>query len=131
MSPTPDEPWVIVLARRPANRQLLAEVIESTGCGAHSVGSLEEVDDALDKETYALGLVDLDGYTPQVWAMLRRLADRGVPSVVMTRSRTEEIQEETLKIGVRSVLEKPVGKANLKALVRSLVKASGPSSPDT
>lgn len=125
MRPTSDEPCVLVVAHRAANRQLLTEVIETLECTVRGAEELGDVDVALGEGSFALALVDLDGFPRQVWETLRALADREVPIVVMTRSRTEEIQETTLKIGVRTVLEKPVGKGNLRALVRSLVTPSG------
>lgn len=125
VGPRSDDPRVLVVARRAANRQLLTEVIETLECTVRGAEQLRDVDAALGEGSFALALVDLDGFSRQVWGTLRSLADRGVPIVVMTRSRTEEIQDTTLKIGVRTVLEKPVGKGNLRALVRSLVTPSG------
>lgn len=115
-------PRALLVARKPANRRLLGELLEGEGLEVVEVDDTESARSQIEGATaFDVALVDIGGLTPQVWEICEVLGDRGTPVVVVVPSRTDEVQDATLKAGVHSVLEKPLQKANLKALVGSLV----------
>lgn len=114
---------LLVLARNEPNRELIREVLADLGFAVQAVASPEDVSELLERsEMPALAIVDVDGFGDTIWSACRLLTEREVPVVVLTRQRTEAVQEATLKIGARSVLEKPLRKANLRAIARTVAR---------
>lgn len=112
---------LMVVVRKAANRRLIREALTEAGFEVVAVEDPSEIPDRLDLEPPpALGLVDVDGFGEPVWEACSQMVEADVPVIVLTRQRTEAIEQRTLKIGVRNVLEKPVRKANLLALARTL-----------
>lgn len=113
----------LLVARNPANRELLSEVLRKEG---FEVVESDGVDDAHKRvETtpgLAVCLMDIGGLTPEAWTVCEDLSDQGVPVVVIAPSRTDQVHDATLKAGVHSVLEKPIKKANLQAILGSFVE---------
>lgn len=112
---------LMVVVRKAVNRRLIREALTEAGFEVVGVEDPSEIPDRLEIEpTPALGLVDVDGYGEAVWEACSAMVEAGVPVIVLTRQRTEAIEQRTLKIGVRNVLEKPVRKANLVAIARTI-----------
>lgn len=114
-------PRALLVARNPANRRLLGELLEGEGLEVVESEAVEDAREQVEGSTgLSLGLVDIGGLTPEIWNVCEALSSDGVPVVVLAASRTDEVHEATLTAGVHSVLEKPLQKANLKAMVGSL-----------
>lgn len=113
-------PSAVVLARKEANRRLLAELLTEAGLDVETYAEPEEAETAAGEGPVSLAMVDVDGFGSEVWAVCKALVAADVSVVLITSSRTDRVQEATLSLGVRSVLEKPLRKANLTALVRTL-----------
>lgn len=111
----------LLLARNPANRRLLGELLEGEDLEVVESDAVEDASKRLGSlGDLALGLVDIGGLTAEVWDVCSDLGEEDVPVVVIVPSRTDEVHDATLRAGVHSVLEKPLQKANLKAIVGSL-----------
>lgn len=112
---------LMVVVLKAVNRRLIRETLTEAGFEVVAVQDPGEIPDHLDPDDPpALGLVDVDGFGDEIWAACSTLADAGVPVVVLTGQRTEAVEQRTLQIGVRNVLEKPVRKANLVAIARTI-----------
>lgn len=109
---------MLVVARKEANRRLLEGFLDEQGLPVEGVSDLDEL--TLGEDPPAASIVDIDGYGEEIWAVIDRLRDAGSAVVVLTRYRTKKIQEATLRHPVRTVLEKPVRKAQLQAIVETL-----------
>lgn len=123
---TGDVPMAYLLGRNDTNRRLIADLLRSDGMEVESSGDLKVAAARAESGPAPnLAIVDVDGYPSDVWPVCEGFVRLGVPVVVLTRSRTGEVQDRTLGLGVRVVLEKPLRKANLQAIVRSLVGDAG------
>lgn len=112
---------LMVVVLKAVNRRLIRETLIEAGFEVVAIQNPGELPDHLDPDDPpALGLVDVDGYGDDIWEACSTMADAGVPVVVLTGQRTEAIEQRTLKFGVRNVLEKPVRKANLVAIARTI-----------
>lgn len=118
-------PRALLLARNPANRRLLGELLQGLGLEVVEADGIEDVHSRIEAaKGLSVALVDIGGLTPEIWEVCEMLGEREVPVVVVTPSRTDEVHDATLKAGVHSVLEKPLQKANVTAIVRSLVETT-------
>lgn len=116
-----ERPPGLLLARNTANRTQLAGLLEDEGLHVHEASGLQQASELFAKTPgFVLAIVDIGGLTPEVWTLCKELTSGGVPVVVITGKQSEEIQDATLRAGVHSVLEKPIRKANLKALIGTL-----------
>lgn len=112
---------LMVVVLKAVNRRLIRETLTEAGFDVVTVQDPGELPDHLDPDDPpALGLVDVDGYGDDVWDACSTMAEADVPVVVLTGQRTEAIEQRTLQVGVRNVLEKPVRKANLVAIARTI-----------
>lgn len=112
---------LMVVVLKAINRRLIRETLTEAGFEVVAVEDPGELPAHLDPDDPpALGLVDVDGYGDDVWEACSTMADAGVPVVVLTGQRTEAVEQRTLQAGVRNVLEKPVRKANLVAIARTI-----------
>lgn len=112
---------MLAVASNKANLQLLEDFLASADVPVDGVSDPAEIEarpDPDDPPSFAL--VDVDGFGAEVWALVDRLNEADVPVVVLTRYRTQEVQKATLEHPVRTVLEKPVRKAQLQAIVDTL-----------
>lgn len=114
---------MLAVASNKANLQLLEEFLATADVPVDAVSDPSEIQarpDPDDPPPFAM--VDVDGLGAEVWELVDRLNAADVPVVVLTQYRTEEIQKAMLKHPVRTVLEKPVRKAQLKAIVETLAR---------
>lgn len=106
-------------ARNDANRRLLAQLLREESFTVVEEGTLPDLETS-GGGPLALALIDIDGFSRHVWDACEDLVEQDVPVVVIAGSRTDEVQDATLSLGVRTVLEKPLRRSNVKALVRTL-----------
>lgn len=112
---------MLAVAAKKANLHLLEDFLSETGLKVDIVSDPADFDTILDPDDPPeFALVDVDGYGSEIWELVDRLNELDVPVVVLARYRTQQVQQATLSHPVRSVLEKPVRKAQLEAIVETL-----------
>ncbi|WP_423746195.1 response regulator (plasmid) [Haladaptatus sp. SPP-AMP-3] len=115
---------VLVLSKNERNLSLLADLVSEEGCEATPVTSVEEFDSVLrDGASIAVAVLDTEGYTADLWKRCDDLNERGVPMVVLTPETPPHLRREAISRGVRSILEKPVDTADLRATIRGMLSA--------
>lgn len=122
---TDDRTLAIILAisKRERNVELLAELLERLGYRVPVATNMTEFDELIEKrEDVALVVLDIDGFSKSVLDRCTELQDRGVPALVLTSNDTPAVREEAVSKGARSILEKPVEKAEIKATIEGVIK---------
>ncbi|EFW90708.1 response regulator receiver protein [Haladaptatus paucihalophilus DX253] len=115
---------VLVLSKNERNLSLLADLVSEEGCEATTVTSVAEFDTVLrDEASIAVAVLDTEGYTADLWKRCDDLHERGVPMVVLTPETSPRLRREAISRGVRSILEKPVDTADLRATIRGMLSA--------
>ena len=103
------------------NVRVMEQVLGREGFSVVSATDRNELDDALaDGGQGILALVDIAGFGPAVWDMCRILQERGVRFVVLSAAQQNSIGSEAFRHGAANFLQKPVGKAALVQLLRTL-----------
>jgi CheY-like chemotaxis protein len=111
--------FVLVLSRNERNLSLLADLVSEEGCETKSVTSVEEFDAVLrDEASIAIAVLDTEGYTVDLWKRCEYLHEREIPIVILTPETPPHLRREAISRGVRSILEKPVDTADLRATIR-------------
>lgn len=120
---------ILALGRQQRNLELLAQLLRSE-YEVEIARSMGEFDDLIDnREDISLAILDVDGFTEDIWKRCRQLHERSTPMLVLAASIPPAMREAALSHGVHTLLEKPVDKADLKASIRGLVKyIDGPRS---
>jgi DNA-binding response OmpR family regulator len=95
--------------RNKRNLELLAQFLTRQGYQSQPVSTLEEFDRALEQiETFGLALVDISRFDRKIWLFCERLAERGVPLLILSPPHISSIQQESLAHGAQGVLFKPL-----------------------
>lgn len=112
---------ILVVNRNPRNAALLRDFLVQRGYGATTVGSPEEIDQAIDGDAdYCLALIDISGFDVRIWERCSRLHQDGIPFLVISSTSTQVGEEEVLRHGARGVLSKPLAMKELANLIDSL-----------
>lgn len=118
---------MLLVARNRRNLSLLEEVAADAAEEIETVSTPSELGELpRERGEHRLALVDVDDYSEEVWAMIERLTDAGVRVIVLTRLRGSEVQSQALFHGVSLLLEKPVRRQNLQAIVRTHLQKADP-----
>ncbi|MFC4551461.1 MULTISPECIES: response regulator [Halorussus] len=113
---------VLALGRRRRNLQLLSDLLADE-YRVEIVRGMAEFDRLVERrDDVSLAILDVDGFTEDVWRRCEQLYDRDVPMLVLAASIPPAMREVAMSNGVHTLLEKPVEKADLRASVRGLVK---------
>jgi CheY-like chemotaxis protein len=116
--------FVLVLGKNERNLSLLADLVSEEGCETKPVTSVEEFDTVLRGDvSIAIAVLDTEGYTADLWKRCEYLHNRGIPVVVLTPETPPHLRREAISRGVRSILEKPVDTADLRATIRGMLRA--------
>lgn len=120
-----DHSIVLVLSRNERNLKLLADLVDEEGCVANIVSEIEQFDTVLrGDDSIAIAVLDTEGYTVDLWKRCEYLHERGIPTVVLTPGTPPHVRREAISRGVRSILEKPVDTADLRATIRGMLDPS-------
>ncbi|WP_049972229.1 DNA-binding transcriptional response regulator [Haladaptatus cibarius] len=117
-----DESLVLVLSKNEKNLELLADLVDQEGCTARITTTVGEFDAVLrGDERIEIAVLDTEGFTADLWKRCGYLHEQDIPSVVLTPSTPAHVRREAISRGVRSILEKPVDTADLRATIRGML----------
>ncbi|GAA0259206.1 response regulator [Haladaptatus pallidirubidus] len=113
---------VLVLSKNEQNLELLSNLVDQEGCTARLTTTVEEFDAALcEDESIEIAILDMEGFSADLWKRCGYLHEQGAQSVVFTPSTPAHVRREAISRGVRSILEKPVDTVDLRATIRGML----------
>ena len=117
-------PSILAVDRNRCNLELLNQLLEKEGYALFRVSDLEEFDAILTRKApLGIALIDIAGFDPRIWERCEQLNQSHVPWVLMApQSRFPAFQQEGLRHGARSVLEKPLNFSALRDLIRGALE---------
>lgn len=110
---------VLLAGTNERNLELLAEFLEDRGFPARVETDAEGLAAACDDAPFALAIVDMDGFGPDVWTTCGRLRDSGTPLVALALD-PGKVRDASAGRG-GPVLEKPIQKRDLIETIRRTV----------
>ncbi|WP_158059205.1 response regulator [Halorussus halophilus] len=114
---------ILALGRQKRNLELLAQMLRNNGYEVEIATSMEEFDGLIEaRDDIAVAILDVDGFTEDIWKRCEQLHDRGVSMLILAASIPPKMREEAHSRGVHTLLEKPVDKADLQATIRGLLR---------
>ncbi|MCO8246276.1 MULTISPECIES: response regulator [unclassified Haladaptatus] len=117
-----DASLVLVLSKNERNQSLLTDLVNEEGCETRPVSTVEEFDNVLrGEDSITIAVLDTEGYTADLWKRCDYLNERDIPTVVLTPETPPHVRREAISRGVRSILEKPVDTADLRATIRGML----------
>jgi DNA-binding response OmpR family regulator len=123
---SPSGKRILVIERDPAGRALMDRVLGSAELATDAVGSLKDVEDALDHDAYALAIVDELAGTGAMLEEVRAVRRRWpqVPVIVTGTILSARVLVDLMRLGVYEALPKPFLPEELRdAVARCLVRA--------
>ena len=117
-----DASLVLVLSKNERNQSLLTDLVNEEGCETRPVSTVEEFDNVLrGEDSITIAVLDTEGYTADLWKRCGYLNERDIPTVVLTPETPPHVRREAISRGVRTILEKPVDTADLRATIRGML----------
>lgn len=117
------EPVVLIVDRNQRNLELLTQFLAKEGYTALSASTYEILESIVKSETtLGLALIDITGFTPDIWLYCARLADKDIPLLVLSSRQSQSVQKESFAHGARGVLVKPLVMKDLSALIKSMMR---------
>ncbi len=114
---------ILALGKRERNLELLAGLLERGGYTVEIATSMEEFDEHLeDLFKVALAVLDVDGFTEDIWKRCEQLNERDIPMLVLAAQIPPAMRQKAVSRGAQTILEKPVDKADLQATIRGLME---------
>ncbi|WP_241692941.1 response regulator [Haloarcula limicola] len=112
---------VLALSKKRRNLELLADLLEDVSTEVSVATEVDEFEALLTEHgEISMAVIDIDGFTRDIWDRSERLREAGIPVLVLTMSAPSDIREEAMRHGAQRILEKPIEKATLRATVRTL-----------
>ena len=100
---------ILTVDRNKRNLELLTQFLTKQGYESLAVSSVEDFDEALKQvENFRLALVDIAGFDRQIWQYCERLAENGIPLLILSPPHVSSIHQESLSHGAQGVLFKPL-----------------------
>ena len=117
-------PKILTVDHNKRNLELLAQFLDKEGYETHPVATLEEFAAALDGEdNFGLALVDISGFDRHIWEYCERLADMGIPLLILSPKHVAHVQEEGFSHGAQGVLFKPLVVKELTSMLRRMMES--------
>ncbi|WP_266080072.1 DNA-binding transcriptional response regulator [Haladaptatus caseinilyticus] len=114
---------LLVLSKNEQNLELLADLVDEEGCEAHLATTVQQFDTFLRRDdTVKIAVLDTEGFSADLWKRCEYLNENNVSTVVLTPSTPAHVRREAISRGVRSILEKPVDSADLRATIRGMIQ---------
>ena len=114
---------ILALGRQKRNLELLADMLRNNGYKVKIATSMGDFDNLIERrDDIAVAILDVDGFTEDIWMRCTQLHDRGVSMLILAASIPPTMREEAHSRGVHTLLEKPVDKADLQATIRGLLR---------
>lgn len=117
-----DEAVILAVNDKPANVNVLRDVLGRSGYQVIGASSAGEVETALKEHSVGVGLIDISGFGRDVWAICDRLRDEEVPFLVISARQSAAVEHESESRGSAATMSKPLGIDDLFAFVRSLME---------
>lgn len=112
---------VLLIMKGTGNVRVMKQVLGSEGFSVIPVMNPDDLDHALaDVAETPVGLVDVAGFGPAVWELCRVLQQEGVRFVALSAAQQNAMGSRALQYGAVNFLQKPVEKAALVQLLRTL-----------
>lgn len=119
---TEGDALILAVASRSRNLELMKELLDEAGYRVLTADDIEEFDELLQEaDGVSLTVLDIDGFTREIWDRCEKLQSLDVPILVLARRLPSEVRQKALSLGARQLLEKPVRKGELRQSVQSLV----------
>ncbi|HYG59625.1 MAG TPA: response regulator [Symbiobacteriaceae bacterium] len=113
---------VLAVDRNRHNLELLEQFLGGVSYRIKLASSLGEFDEALASgEPISIGLIDLVGFDPGIWARCEQLRARNIPFLVLSSRPSPVLQHESLSHGAQGVLLKPLTMRQLLGLIHALL----------
>lgn len=114
---------ILALGKRERNLELLADLLKNGGYAVEIATSMDQFDELLQqRDDVALSVLDVDGFTEDIWRRCEQLNDRDIPMLVLAAQIPPAMRQMAVSLGAQTILEKPVDKANLQATIRGLME---------
>ena len=114
---------ILALGKRERNLELLADLLKNGGYDVEIATSMGEFDELLkQRDDVALAVLDVDGFTEDIWKRCEQLNDRDIPMLVLAAQIPPAMRQKAVSRGAQTILEKPVDKADLQATIRGLME---------
>jgi DNA-binding response OmpR family regulator len=114
---------ILTLDHNQRNLELLEQFLGKEGYTTIPVSTLVAVEEILENtEGIGIALVDISGFDRRIWEYCERLANQGVPLLVISSQQVVGIQQESLSHGAQGVLFKPLVVKELSSVIRSLIR---------
>jgi CheY-like chemotaxis protein len=114
---------ILALGKRERNLELLADLLKNGGYDVEIATSMDEFDELLQhRDDVALAVLDVDGFTENIWKRCEQLNDRDIPMLVLAAQIPPAMRQKAVSRGAQTILEKPVDKADLQATIRGLME---------
>lgn len=118
---TARKPAVLAVNSNRRNLELLKQFLEQNGYQVTGVASLDEMGQALASGVeYAVALVDIVGFSRQIWTHCETLNKAGVPFFVISPKQSSALQQESMQYGAKGVLVKPLVVKELLGLINTV-----------
>lgn len=113
---------ILAVASRSRNLELLKQMLAEAGYRVLTADTITEFDELLQRvDGVSLTVLDIDGFTVDIWERCERLQSLDVPILVLAKRLPSKVRQKAVSLGARQVLEKPIRKAELRQSVQSLV----------
>lgn len=120
------KPAILAVNSNRRNLELLKQFLEQNGYRVVGAASLDEMAQALQSKTeFALALVDIVGFSRQIWDHCETLNQAGVPFFVISPKQSNALQQESLQYGAKGVLVKPLVIKELLGLINTIAPPGG------
>ncbi|WP_266080064.1 response regulator [Haladaptatus caseinilyticus] len=114
---------ILALGKRERNLELLAGLLENGGYDVEIATNMGEFDELLQhRDDVALAVLDVDGFTEDIWKRCEQLNNRDIPMLVLAAQIPPAMRQKAVSRGAQTILEKPVDKADLQATIRGLME---------
>jgi CheY-like chemotaxis protein len=114
---------ILALGKRERNLELLADLLKNGGYDVEIATSMDQFDELLQqRDDVALAVLDVDGFTEDIWKRCEQLNDRDIPMLVLAAQIPPAMRQKAISRGAQTILEKPVDKADLQATIRGLME---------
>jgi len=114
---------ILALGKRERNLELLADLLKNGGYDVEIATSMDQFDELLQqRDDVSLTVLDVDGFTEDIWKRCEQLNDRDIPMLVLAAQIPPAMRQKAVSRGAQTILEKPVDKADLQATIRGLME---------
>jgi len=118
-------PRILTVDRNQRNLELLDQFLGKAGFETVPVSTMQGFEQILEQPDHiGLALVDISGFDRNIWTLCERLADIGVPLLVISPQKMTNIRQESMAHGAQEVLFKPLVIQELTSVIRSMLRTN-------